>query len=104
MRVVSGAGEVAARPGRCRALPFFAPVFLQGPDIVVLDEATAALDSQSQDRLMDELVRRLARTMLITVGHRRELESYHDRRITLERAGAAALGSSVMSVSCPNLA
>jgi vitamin B12/bleomycin/antimicrobial peptide transport system ATP-binding/permease protein len=32
----------------------FARVFLQGPDIVVQDEATAALDPQSQDRLMEK--------------------------------------------------
>ena len=63
----------------------FARVFLQGPDIVVLDEATAALDPQSQDRLMEKLVQRSARTTLISVGHRPELESYHNRKITLER-------------------
>jgi vitamin B12/bleomycin/antimicrobial peptide transport system ATP-binding/permease protein len=63
----------------------FARVFLQGPDIVVLDEATAALDPQSQDRLMEKLLQRSARTTLISVGHRPELESYHNRKITLER-------------------
>jgi vitamin B12/bleomycin/antimicrobial peptide transport system ATP-binding/permease protein len=63
----------------------FARVSLQGPDIVVLDEATAALDPQSQDRLMEKLVQRSARTTLISVGHRPELEPYHNRKITLER-------------------
>jgi vitamin B12/bleomycin/antimicrobial peptide transport system ATP-binding/permease protein len=63
----------------------FARVLLQGPDIAVLDEATAALDPQSQDKLMDKLIRKSARTTLISVGHRPELESYHDRKITLER-------------------
>jgi putative ATP-binding cassette transporter len=63
----------------------FARVFLQGPDIIFLDEATAALDPQSQDKLMEKLVQRSARTTLISVGHRPELESYHNRKITLER-------------------
>jgi vitamin B12/bleomycin/antimicrobial peptide transport system ATP-binding/permease protein len=63
----------------------FARVFLQGPDIVVMDEATAALDAKSQDSLMDKLVREPAKTTVISVGHRPELESYHDRKITLER-------------------
>jgi hypothetical protein len=34
---------------------------------------------------MDNLIRKLPRTTLISVGHRPELESYHDRKITLER-------------------
>jgi vitamin B12/bleomycin/antimicrobial peptide transport system ATP-binding/permease protein len=63
----------------------FARMFRQGPDIVVRGEATAALDPQSQGRLMENLVQRSARTTLISVGHRPELESYHDRKITLER-------------------
>ena len=50
----------------------FARIFLQSPDIVVLDEATAALDSQSQDKL----IRKPARTTVVSVGHRPELESY----------------------------
>lgn len=63
----------------------FARVFLQVPDIIVMDEATAALDSQSQDMLMTKLAETSARTTLVSVGHRPELESYHDRKITLER-------------------
>jgi vitamin B12/bleomycin/antimicrobial peptide transport system ATP-binding/permease protein len=47
----------------------FARVFLHSPDIIVLDEATAALDPQSQDRLMAMLVRQPERTTLISVGH-----------------------------------
>ena len=82
----------------------FARVFLQGPDIVVLDEATAALDPQSQDRLMEKLVQRSARTTLISVGHRPELESYHDRKITLERRrGSTRLVSDVSLVPKPRL-
>jgi vitamin B12/bleomycin/antimicrobial peptide transport system ATP-binding/permease protein len=53
----------------------FVRMFLQGPEIVVLYEATAALDPQSQDRLMEKLVQRSARTTLTSVGHRPELES-----------------------------
>jgi vitamin B12/bleomycin/antimicrobial peptide transport system ATP-binding/permease protein len=76
----------------------FARVFLQRPDIVVLDEATAALDSQSQNKLMDKLIRS-ARTTVISVGHRPELESYHDRKITLERRrGSTRLVSDISLV------
>jgi putative ATP-binding cassette transporter len=63
----------------------FARVFLHNPDIVVLDEATAALDPESQDRLMELVAKRPSETTLISVGHRPELESFHNRKIVLER-------------------
>jgi vitamin B12/bleomycin/antimicrobial peptide transport system ATP-binding/permease protein len=63
----------------------FARVFLHKPDIIVLDEATAALDPESQDRLMERLTKEPSETTLISVGHRPELESYHNRKVVLER-------------------
>jgi vitamin B12/bleomycin/antimicrobial peptide transport system ATP-binding/permease protein len=62
----------------------FARILLHKPDIVVLDEATAALDPNSQNRLMELLVDRPEITLL-SVGHRPELEPFHTRKITLER-------------------
>jgi putative ATP-binding cassette transporter len=61
----------------------FARILLHKPDIVVLDEATAALDPQSQVKLM-ELLMGPAMTLL-SVGHRPELEAFHSRKIVLER-------------------
>jgi vitamin B12/bleomycin/antimicrobial peptide transport system ATP-binding/permease protein len=63
----------------------FARIVLHEPDIIVLDEATAALDPQSQNRLMELLVRQPDHTTLISVGHRPELELFHSRKIVLER-------------------
>ena len=63
----------------------FARIVLQDPDIIVLDEATAALDPQSQNELMELLVREPDHTTLISVGHRPELELFHTRKIVLER-------------------
>jgi len=74
----------------------FARIFLHSPDIIVMDEATAALDPQSQDKLMASLLQHPDQTTLISVGHRLELESYHDRKITLERRrGSTRLVSDV---------
>ena len=67
----------------------FARILLHNPDIVVLDEATAALDPASQDKLMELLVERPDMTLL-SVGHRPELEPFHTRKITLERRPAGA--------------
>jgi vitamin B12/bleomycin/antimicrobial peptide transport system ATP-binding/permease protein len=67
----------------------FARILLHKPDIVVLDEATAALDPKSQDRLMELLVEQPEITLL-SVGHRPELEPFHSRKITLERRPGGA--------------
>jgi vitamin B12/bleomycin/antimicrobial peptide transport system ATP-binding/permease protein len=71
----------------------FARILLHNPDIVVLDEATAALDPSSQNKLMQLLVERPEVTLL-SVGHRPELEPFHSRKITLERrpGGAKLVG------------
>ena len=73
----------------------FARILLHKPDIVVLDEATAALDTKSQLQLMQLLVDRPEITLL-SVGHRPELEEFHSRKIELERrTGGAKLVSDV---------
>jgi vitamin B12/bleomycin/antimicrobial peptide transport system ATP-binding/permease protein len=68
----------------------FARIFLHKPDIVVLDEATSALDPASQDRLMALLTEQLVGTTVVSVGHRPELEAFHNRKIVLERRRGGA--------------
>ena len=75
----------------------FARIFLHNPDIIVLDEATAALDPESQDKLMELLSRQPENTTLVSVGHRPELEAFHNRKIVLERGGAAQSSSATSS-------
>ena len=70
----------------------FARLFLHKPDIVVMDEATSALDPESQAMLMDKLAERLPKTAIISVGHRPELEAFHERKVNLvRREGGAKL-------------
>jgi putative ATP-binding cassette transporter len=77
-------------------------VFLHNPDIIVLDEATAALDPESQDKLMKLMSTQPENTTLISVGHRPELEAFHSRKIVLERRrGGAKLVSDIKLVRRP---
>jgi putative ATP-binding cassette transporter len=74
----------------------FARLLLHAPDIVVLDEATAALDEKSQDKMMETIIHELPDVTIISVAHRVELEAYHSRKITLERRkGGAKLVSDI---------
>lgn len=68
----------------------FARLFLHKPDIVVMDEATSALDDESQTKLMTSLGERLPKTAIISVGHRAELEAFHERKVNLIRKEGGA--------------
>jgi putative ATP-binding cassette transporter len=68
----------------------FARIFLRRPDIVVLDEATAALDPPTQDRLMRRLSQELPDTTVVSIAHRPELARFHHRKIVLERGDRGA--------------
>jgi putative ATP-binding cassette transporter len=68
----------------------FARILLHRPDIIVLDEATSALDPASQDKLMELLTKELDATTIVSVGHRPELEAFHNRKIVLERRRGGA--------------
>ena len=62
----------------------FARVLLQRPHLMVMDEATAALDPVSQDQLMRLVLERLPDATIVSVGHRAELAAFHTRKLVLE--------------------
>jgi putative ATP-binding cassette transporter len=72
----------------------FARLLIHAPDIIVMDESTAALDKDSQRELMDLIEAKLPGTTVLSVGHRPELEAFHERKIVLEhRPGGARIVS-----------
>ena len=73
----------------------FARLLLKKPDIVVMDEATSALDTKSQSELMTMIGKELPELAMISVGHRAELEEFHERKLSLaKQTGGAQLTSS----------
>jgi putative ATP-binding cassette transporter len=62
----------------------FARLLIHKPDLIVLDEATSALDPESQEKLMQLLNERMPHATVISVGHRPELEAFHERKLSLE--------------------
>ena len=68
----------------------FVRLLLHKPDIVVMDEATSALDPKSQELLMNLVFEALPEMAVISVGHRPELEAFHQRKLTLARSKEGA--------------
>jgi len=61
-----------------------ARALLNKPDWLFLDEATSALEEEQEGTFYRMLADDLAQTTLISIGHRRSLEAYHQRVITVE--------------------
>jgi putative ATP-binding cassette transporter len=68
----------------------FARMLLHRPRWVFMDEATAALDEDNQDRLMTLFRNEMAESALVSIGHRPGLDVYHDRTLTLVRGTEGA--------------
>jgi vitamin B12/bleomycin/antimicrobial peptide transport system ATP-binding/permease protein len=68
----------------------FVRLLLQKPNIVIMDEATSALDPPSQAHLMEELFKALPKMAVLSVGHRPELEEFHQRKVMLKRKKGGA--------------
>jgi putative ATP-binding cassette transporter len=61
----------------------FARLLLHKPAWVFLDEATAALDEDSQGRVMGLFNDELKNTTVLSIGHRPDLAAYHTRTLQL---------------------
>lgn len=61
----------------------FARLLLHKPAWVFLDEATAALDEDSQRRVMGLFDGELRHTTVLSIGHRPDLAAYHTRTLQL---------------------
>jgi len=63
----------------------FARLLISAPNIIIMDEATAALDVDSEFRLLSLLFERLPNATIFSVGHRPGLQEFHSRLLTLQR-------------------
>ncbi len=61
----------------------FARLILHRPPWVFLDEATAALDQESQHRVMTLFNDELKDTTVLSIGHRPDLATYHTRTLQI---------------------
>jgi vitamin B12/bleomycin/antimicrobial peptide transport system ATP-binding/permease protein len=64
-----------------------ARAILHAPDYLFLDEATASLDEPAEAALYRLLQQRLAKSTIVSIGHRSTLRAFHRRHLTLTRDG-----------------
>jgi len=65
----------------------FARALLQEPDWLFLDEASSAVDEDSEAMLYNLLKARLPNCTIVSIGHRRSLRELHDSRLELRSSG-----------------
>jgi putative ATP-binding cassette transporter len=74
-------------PGEQQCIAF-ARALVQKPDWLFLDEATSAVDEETEVRLYSLVRERLPGTTLVSVGHRSTLRAFHARRLVVTPSGA----------------
>ncbi len=58
-------------------------VLLAKPDIIFLDEATSAMDNDSEKLVYDLLKKHLPKSQIISIGHRDTLKKYHKNSLLI---------------------
>jgi putative ATP-binding cassette transporter len=76
-------------PGEQQRLAFARALLLK-PAWLFLDEATAALDEATEERMYRALKERLPGTTLFSIGHRPTLRRFHERRLDFRLAGTGS--------------
>ncbi|MCY1374705.1 Vitamin B12 transport ATP-binding protein BacA [compost metagenome] len=69
----------------------FARVLFNRPQIVFLDESTSAMDEGLEHSLYSLLREEMRDTMLVSVGHRATLATFHTHRLEMDGQGSWSL-------------
>jgi len=87
-------------PGEQQRLAF-ARMLLQKQSWLFLDEATSAVDEAGEQALYELLLSRLPQAAVLSVGHRKSLAAFHERRLVLTPglAGPAGPAHAVLEAS-----
>jgi putative ATP-binding cassette transporter len=89
---------LALSPGEQQRIAF-ARALVQKPDWLFLDEATSAVDEESETQLYSLVRDRLPATTVVSVGHRSSLRPFHARRLVVTPDGAGP--ATVREVTAP---
>jgi putative ATP-binding cassette transporter len=83
----------------------FARVFLQKPDWLFVDEATAQLDEATERELYSRVAHELPRTTVVSIGHRSTLRAFHTDHVVIEKEPGEQRGQVVRDTApAPDMA
>lgn len=71
----------------------FARLFLSNPDIIIIDEASSALDVESEAIILKNLYEKFADKTIITIAHRLNTLKTCDKLIVLDKGEVIEIGS-----------
>ena len=71
----------------------FARVFLTRPDMLFLDEASSAMDGETEELLYAKLQEELPQAAIISIAHRETVARYHQQRWHFSRSGSEQTSS-----------
>jgi ATP-binding cassette subfamily B protein len=71
----------------------FARAMAHDPEVVILDEATASIDSVTEQLIQDALAKIFARKTVIVIAHRLSTVERADRIVVMDRGGIVEQGS-----------
>lgn len=77
---------------QCWRSAFASCALLAKPDWLFLDEATASLDVESEKAFFEALQRCLPNTTIVSIAHRPEVKTYHQRHLEIGKQVDARLG------------
>ena len=69
-------------PGELQRIAFVR-IILAKPQVILLDESTAALDEPTETALYTLIRQTLPQSMIISIGHRSTLEKFHQRSVDI---------------------
>lgn len=76
--------QAVLSPGELQRVAFVR-VFLTKPDVLFLDEATAALDEAIEQALYTLVIAKMPSLIMVSIGHRSTLHCHHNKQLILSQ-------------------
>lgn len=60
-------------------------IFVENPDVLILDEVTSSMDTETSDRVYEEIVNKFADRIILIISHNENAKEYANRHIRIEK-------------------
>lgn len=81
MEISSGGANLS---GGDKQKIMLARLFLENPDVLILDEVTSSMDDASTDLVFDEILRKFSDRIILMISHNERVKKYANRHFVIE--------------------